>query len=75
MIETTPHTNPATHTVKGDHGLFARCPDCDGRDFLIQGVGAVLFACLTCDSRWRCSLGYVWRVDHGRRSATGTVTA
>lgn len=51
------------HTIAGDRGLFAQCPDCDSRDFLIDDVGSVLFACLGCDSRWRYSLGYVWRVE------------
>lgn len=71
MIDTTAATDSTVsrqgQTVAGDHGLFAQCPDCAGRDFLIEGSGTVLFACLSCDSRWRYALGYVWQVAHGRR--------
>lgn len=74
MIDTTSDTT-GSHTVEGDSGLFARCPDCDGRDFLVEDCGTVLFACLTCDSRWRYSLGYIWRVIHEAKPDQATVTA
>lgn len=61
MIDNTSDTT-ANHTVEGDSGLFACCPDCNGRDFLVKDLGPVLFACLTCDSRWRYLLGYTWRI-------------
>ena len=73
MIDNTSDTTGG-HTVEGDSGLFACCPDCGGHDFLIEDRGTVLFACLTCDSRWRYSLGYIWRVTHKAKSDPATVT-
>ncbi len=75
MIEVTSPTNRTAHTVTGDQGLVARCPDCDGRDFLVQGDDAVLLACLSCDSHWRDARGEVWRVDHRPHPRPTTVVS
>lgn len=62
MIQADSRT-PHTHLVHGEHGLFADCPDCNGRDFLVEETGVVLFACLSCGSHWHYHLGYVWRIN------------
>ncbi len=76
MIDTSSRTPSGSgqprHTVEGDHGLFAQCPDCSGHDFLIEGSDVVLFACLSCNSRWRYALGYVWQVVQGQQRSRGT---
>ena len=47
------------HTI----GPIEACPDCQGRDFLIEEVAStVAFCCLGCGAEWRYELGYVWRV-------------
>jgi len=61
MIRRPPPASTA-HFVHGDTGLFADCPDCNGRDFLVDETGLVSFACLECGSQWHYHLGYVWRL-------------
>ncbi len=59
---TSPPPSTTTHHVHGDHGLFADCPDCNSRDFLINDTEPVAFTCLACGGQWHYSLGYVWRL-------------
>jgi hypothetical protein len=66
MTETS--SRPA-HPIEGERGLFAMCPDCASRDLFIDDHGPVVFACLGCDSRWRYSLGFVWRVGNRKISS------
>lgn len=59
MIKTPSATS---HPIEGRDDLFAQCPDCESRDFLIDDHEPGVFICLGCNSHWRYSLGYVWRV-------------
>lgn len=62
MIRTS--TPPSrTRLVHGKDGLFADCPDCNGRDFLVDETGVIAFTCLACGSQWHYHLGYVWRLN------------
>jgi hypothetical protein len=50
--------HPTTHL-----GPIESCPECNGRDFLIEEKRqGMVFQCLGCNRCWRYELGYVWPV-------------
>ncbi len=60
-------------SITTDARLLDACPDCSGRDLLVEEVaGEVVFRCLACASGWRHVLGYLLRVPTPEQQAGAT---